>query len=65
MYYYAKAMYEGWCQGRSATDIELNYRDFVVRAAKAFAMYETEMLEYLQDTDWFKMPVYDSRNQPD
>ena len=65
MYYYVKAMYEAWCQNRTITDIESNYRDFVIKSAKAFAMYETEMLEYLEDVDWFIMPTHDSRNQPD
>lgn len=65
MYHYVRSMYDAWCQGLSPTEIELRYREFVIRAAKTFAMYELDMLEYLEDMDWFKKPECDSRIQPD
>ena len=60
-----KSMYDSWCQGKSQSEIELKYREFVIKAGKTFGMYELEMLEYLEDMGWFKTPTCDSRIQPD
>ena len=53
MVFHIKQMYEAWCNGRDASDIEQNIRVFIRMASRNLNMYELEMEEYLRDQDWF------------
>ena len=50
---YARALYHGWCQGQSLTEIEQGHENFVHLCSRMLDRTEDEVREQLQKETWF------------
>ncbi len=50
---YARALYQGWCQGQSLTEIEQGHENFVYFCSRVLERTEDEVREQLYKEHWF------------
>ena len=50
---YARALYRGWCQGKSLNEIEQEHENFVLLCSCVLSRSESEVRKELYQQSWF------------
>jgi hypothetical protein len=50
---YARALYQGWCQGQSLREIEQSHENFILLCSRTFDYSEDEVRRQLYQESWF------------